>query len=190
MTTPPVLHVKDWSPDPETTYEELLEYPWKQEKLTMYGKTFDEPRMVMWYGPHTYVYAGKANKPMKMTPLLIDLGELAAATIAKELDEKVEFNSVFCNFYKDGDNYIGWHKDDEPGMTSPIIASISLGATRDFQVRRDSDKETWTWALALGDLVVMYGDCQDNYKHQLPKRQKVKTPRINLTYRVYKNDSN
>jgi len=153
----------------------------------MYGKTFDEPRRVMWFAPeeHTYVYAGKKNVPLPMTQLLIDLGGYAAAVIKEKLGREIEFNSVFCNLYQNGDNYIGWHADDEPGLASDLIASISLGATRDFKVRRNSDKATWTFPLGDGDLAVMYDDCQEKYKHSVPKRKKVTKPRINLTYRVY-----
>jgi alkylated DNA repair dioxygenase AlkB len=187
MANPPLLHIPGVCPDPTTVFEELKEYPWRQEKIAMYGKTFDEPRKVMWFAPkgHTYVYAGKKNEPLQMTQLLIDLGESAAAVIEDEIGRKVEFNSVFCNLYQNGDNYIGWHADDEPGLASDVIASISLGATRDFKVRRNSDKKVWTYPLAHGDLAVMYDDCQEKYKHSLPKRKKVTEPRINLTYRLY-----
>ena len=184
---PPVLHVPGFCPDPNSVFEELLVYPWKQEQITMFGKTHNEPRKVMWFAPKglTYFYAGKENEPLEMTQLLKDIGEYAAAVIKEQMDRDVEFNSVFCNFYKDGDNYIGWHADDEPGIASDLIASVSLGATRDFQVRRTSDKKTWTFPLANGDLAIMHSDCQENYKHCVPKRKKVKDPRINLTFRVY-----
>lgn len=182
---PPVLHIKGWCPDPTGVYKELLEYPWRQEKLTMFGKTIEEPRKVMWFGPKSYTYAGRKNKPLKWTQLLIDLGELASDTVNKILGEEIGFNSVFCNLYKDGDNYIGWHADDEPGLASPIIASISFGASRDFKLQHNKSKEIWTFVLSTGDLVLMHADCQKNYKHSLPKRKRVKESRINLTYRFY-----
>lgn len=187
MVSPPVLHIHNWCPDPNTIFEELIEYPWRQEQIKMYGKTFNEPRRVMWFAPKgfSYTYAGKRNEPMEMTDLLQDLGVYVEDTVKNLLHTDVKFNSVFCNMYKDGNDYIGWHKDDERGLASPIIASISLGATRDFQVRRDFDKKTWTYSLANGDLAVMYGDCQENYKHQIPKRKRITSARINLTYRFY-----
>ena len=190
MGAPPLLHIPSVCPDPKNVFAELYDYPWRQEEIKMYGKTFKEPRKVMWFAPkgHTYTYAGKENEPLEMTQLLIDLGEHASEIIEQELDQYVEFNSVFCNLYQNGDNYIGWHADDEPGLASDIIASISLGATRDFKVRRNSDNKTWTYALADGDLAVMYGDCQEKYKHSVPKRKKVHEPRINLTFRLYSTD--
>lgn len=186
MATPPVLHIKGFCPDPENVFKELSEYPWRQEKITMFGKTVDEPRKVMWFAQNgqEYKYAGKINKALEMTQLLIDIGEYASVIIKEHLGRTVEFNSVFCNYYNNGDQYIGWHADDEPGIASDIIASVSFGATRDFKVRNNK-KQVWTFPLGAGDLAVMYDDCQDNYKHSVPKRKKVTEPRINLTYRVY-----
>ncbi len=89
------------------------------------------------------------------------------------------------NFYKNGENYIGWHSDDENDLckNTPIF-SVSLGATRDFQLRHKVTGQTFEQPLRNNSLVIMYPPCQDIYKHQLPKRKKVKESRLNLTFRV------
>lgn len=185
MTEPPVLHFKRWCPDPRGVFEELLEYPWRQEHITMYGKTVPEPRKVLWFGPSDLSYTGKKNKAHEMTQLLRDIADYASITIKEKLGMDCYFNGVFANLYETGENYLGWHKDKEKGMTSPIIASVSFGATREFQIRRDSDSKIWRYQLDSGDLLIMHGDCQKYFKHQVPKRKKVTEPRINLTFRVW-----
>ena len=177
-----------WIKNPDELFQELYEYPWKQEQLKMFGKTIPEPRLVMWYGNTEYKYTGKVNSPTPMTPLLKDLADKLEEFLTDDLQQPVKFNSVFCNLYQDGSKYIGWHADNEKGLDpdpEPVIASISLGATRDFQLRHNSTKETCTIPLHSGNLLVMYGNCQKDYKHQVPKRLKVKEPRINLTFRWF-----
>ena len=187
--TIPVLHIPTWSPDPKNVFEELLDYPWKQEiiKQPFTGKLIPEARKVIWYANNgkDYVYSGKRNSATPMTELLSDLAEYAEDAIYKKLQRRVKFNSVFCNLYEDGKKYINWHRDDEAGLASDIIASVSYGATRDFKVRRDSDKKVETFTLNSGDLLVMHSNCQKDYTHSVPKRLRVKEPRINLTFRVF-----
>lgn len=168
--------------DPNELFQELYYYEWNQEELKMFGKTVLEPRKVMWFGSTEYKYSGKVNKPRPLTPLLAHLVEF----LTNDLQRPVKFNSVFCNLYQDGTKYIGWHSDNEKGLhPEPVIASISLGATRDFQLRNNNTKETITIPLCSGNLLVMYDNCQKDYKHQVPKRLRVKEPRINLTFRWF-----
>jgi len=95
------------------------------------------------------------------------------------------FNSVLANLYRNGRDSNGWHADDEPELGSqPIIASVSLGATRDFQFKhRQLAQHSYTQELSSGSLLVMGGAMQAHWLHQLPKRLRVQDPRINLTFR-------
>ena len=111
-------------------------------------------------------------------------------TIAKLRDDLaalvgVRFNSVLANLYRDGRDSVGWHSDDEPELgATPVIASLSFGATRTFRLRSRATRESaLSIELAHGSLLVMAGDTQRLYQHALPKRAGVMRPRINLTFR-------
>ena len=158
MDVPPLIHVHDICPRTAEIFAELRDYPWKQDGLILDN----------------------------MTPLLIYLEKCAANKIEAYQERRCEFNSVEGNLYEDGQKYTGWHVDDEQGLASDLIALISVGATRDFKIRRNKDKKIWTYSLVDGDLIVMYGDFQQNYQHCVPKRSRVHEPWINLTYRLFK----
>ncbi len=94
------------------------------------------------------------------------------------------FNSVLANAYRDGQDSMGWHADDEPELgPRPLIASISLGATRRFLIRERGRSRSSGLDLETGSLLVMKGDCQSTYRHCVPKTRKPAGLRINLTYR-------
>jgi alkylated DNA repair dioxygenase AlkB len=99
------------------------------------------------------------------------------------------FNSLLLNLYRDGRDRMGWHADDEPELDPQApIASLSLGAARDFQLRPrrpvDEERATLTLALGDGDLLLMEAPTQQHWQHQLPARRRVSEPRLNLTFRV------
>jgi alkylated DNA repair dioxygenase AlkB len=96
------------------------------------------------------------------------------------------FNSVLVNLYRDGNDSMGWHSDNEPELgAAPVIASISLGATRDFHVRsRRGAGDVQSIPLTHGSLLVMHGSSQSEWQHALPRRKRVTEPRINLTFRL------
>ena len=99
----------------------------------------------------------------------------------------VAFNTVLANLYRNGADSVGWHADDEAELgDAPSIASVSLGAERDFQLRhrRRKDLALHTVALPHGSLLLMRGDTQKMWKHQLPRRKRVSSARINLTFRL------
>ncbi|MCH8083059.1 MAG: alpha-ketoglutarate-dependent dioxygenase AlkB, partial [Myxococcales bacterium] len=109
-----------------------------------------------------------------------------------ELKTRVEaacnapFNSVLLNLYRDGADSMGWHSDDEPELGErPVIASLSLGATRRFRLRHRRRKELEAVAIELenGSLLIMEGDTQRFWKHQVSKSKRVAEPRVNLTFR-------
>jgi alkylated DNA repair dioxygenase AlkB len=94
---------------------------------------------------------------------------------------------VLLNYYRDGNDTVGWHADDEPGLgLSPFIASLSVGAERDFQLRFNNDKTVKiTMLLTHGSLLVMGGETQGNWQHAIPRRKRIKEPRVNLTFREF-----
>jgi alkylated DNA repair dioxygenase AlkB len=99
---------------------------------------------------------------------------------------KASFNSVLLNLYRDGNDSVGWHADDEPQLGArPQIASLSLGARRTFQLkhRHEMSQPRLDLQLESGSLLWLGGDCQSHWQHQLPKRRGVQHARINLTFR-------
>lgn len=155
--------------------------PWRTSSLTMYGRTIAMPRLIAWYADAPYTFSGSTQPPNAWTPKLAALRERLAA------DTGAPYNSVLLNLYRDGRDSISWHSDDEAELGhAPTIASVSLGATRDFVMRRKDDhtvKETL--ALTHGSLVVMREDSQSAWQHAVPKRTRVTEPRINLTFRWF-----
>lgn len=156
------------------------EIPWETHVVRIFGREIASPRLSCWIGdPDTrYVYSGTRFAPHPWTPRLAALRErIAAATDAP-------YNSVLANLYRDGRDGMGFHADDEPELgDAPVIASLSLGATRRFVLKRR--RGTGRFELALGDgaLLVMRGATQRHWNHALPKTSKPVGPRINLTFR-------
>ena len=154
---------------------------WQQESLQLYGKWHRVPRLSALYGAGNvqYTYSGIAHTALPWTSALLEIkNDLEQATQAK-------FNSVLANLYRNGRDSNGWHADNEPELGSqPIIASVSLGAARDFQFKhRQLAQHSYTQRLSSGSLLVMGGAMQAHWLHQLPKRLRVQDPRINLTFR-------
>jgi alkylated DNA repair dioxygenase AlkB len=155
---------------------------WTQEEIQMYGKRHAVPRLTAWYGDPgaTYMYSGIRNEPHRWTVPLLELqGMLEDAT-------GVSYNSVLLNRYRDGQDGLSWHADDEPELgDSPVIASISLGAARDFALRRSGEtRQLIKVPLEHGSLLIMKGTSQRDYQHAVPKDHRASEERINLTFRV------
>ena len=148
---------------------------WRQNDIVMFGQRFKEPRVTAWWGP-AYTYAGIA---WPEAPLPAKLETLRQAV---EQEAGHAYNAVLANGYRHGQDSMGWHRDNEPEMDTTSIASVSLGATRTFKVRRREDKRVWNVDLAHGDLLVMER-MQHAFEHALPKRKKVGQPRLNFTFR-------
>lgn len=154
--------------------------PWSQDKIRIFGKWIEIPRLQCWFGDPgaSYTYSGLAMKPRPWTRELEDL----KAKLEAELS--VQFNSVLVNLYRDGQDSNGWHSDDEAELgENPVIASVSLGAERPFQLKHKFNGEKVNMLLESGSLLVMSGELQKFWKHQIPKRPKILSPRINLTFR-------
>jgi alkylated DNA repair dioxygenase AlkB len=171
--------------NPETAdraYHSILSgSAWTQEFLKMYGRRIPFPRLTAWYGDSgaAYTYSGVRNEPHQWTPELRELRDRLAQRIG------VRFNSVLLNQYRDGQDGLSWHSDDEPELgDEPLIASLSLGAVRQFQLKHREDGELVSISLEHGSLLVMSGETQRRWQHRVPKERNVKSARINLTFRV------
>jgi alkylated DNA repair dioxygenase AlkB len=149
--------------------------PWKQNQIRIFGKPIDEPRLSCWYGP-PYKYSGIQHAASPLIPVLSEL----ASNLSSE--QNFVFNSVLLNLYKDGNDYMGWHSDNEPVIDQELIACISLGAKRTFKFRHNTSKEVINLDLPSGSLLLMR-DMQMNWKHSLPKRKRSGQKRISLTFR-------
>jgi alkylated DNA repair dioxygenase AlkB len=170
--------------DAETADELLSELlsvvPWKQEHLRLYGRAIPFPRLTAWYGDPgaVYTYSGIVNEPRAWIAPLARLRDRLRVTLG------VRFNSALLNLYRTGSDGMGWHADDEPELGErPTIASVSLGATRRFDLRAEPKGETRSLALEHGSLLVMSGETQRRWKHQVPKEPTVRAPRVNATFR-------
>ena len=154
---------------------------WSSEKIRLFGKVHNVPRLSAFYGDGgiSYCYSGIHADAMAWIPELAKIREDVERAIGQR------FNSVLANLYRDGNDSNGWHADDEKSLgVRPVIASLSLGAARDFQIKhRRLDEHRYSLSLTNGSLLLMAGDMQTNWLHQIPKRKSLSLPRINLTFR-------
>lgn len=158
----------------------MIQLPLHQGHVRLYGNIHPTPRLQAWFGEHTYRYSGVTLDAQPMPSLFHSVTEALLARTG------IAFNSVLVNLYRDGQDHMGWHSDDEVELgTSPQIASLSLGASRDFLIKRKDGQGTkYRLALEHGDLLLMGGNMQHEWLHSLPKRTRVTAPRINLTFRL------
>lgn len=156
----------------------LRQTDWRQETATVMGRKVAVPRLTAWYGAAGYVYSGIRHQPAPWTEPLLEL-KGTAETLASEA-----FNSVLLNLYRDGRDSVSWHADNEPGLgRNPVIASLSLGASRRFQLRHRQSGERVALELSHGSCLVMAGATQHHWLHQIPKTARPVGARINLTFR-------
>lgn len=157
------------------------EIAWRQDTITLYGKTHNLPRKTAWYSAEgkCYTYSGITMQGAPFPKTIMK--------IARLIQQKTgyRFNSVFLNLYRDGKDKMAWHSDDEVGdLGNHIdIASVSFGAERDFQLRHKITKEKVSIKLQHGSLLFMKHPLQFHWEHQIPARRKLDTARINLTFR-------
>jgi len=167
--------------------ELLTQIEWRQDTLRIYGREHSIPRLHQWYADKDigYSWSGLDMNPQNWITPLDSLREL--------LREKTgyRFNSVLANLYRDGNDSMGWHADNEPELgNEPVIASISLGAERDFQIRKwetgaiKRHGPAVNMLLPHGSLLLMSGASQRDWQHALPKRRRITLPRVNLTFRL------
>ena len=165
--------------DSERMFRSIMdETPWEARHIILFGKEVPQPRLACWYGDLAYSYSGITLDPRPMTPTLLEIKQRC------EEATSTQFNSVLVNLYRDGQDSMGLHADDEPELGSePVIASVSFGAERNFRLRHRLTKELQQVSLASGSLLVMSGLSQACWMHDIPKTKKFVEPRINLTFR-------
>ena len=156
------------------------EIPWTTEYYLMFGKQRAAPRLISWHGDAdaVYTYSGLRHAPKSWTPALLQIKSQIEALLQEQ------FNSVLLNLYRHGQDSMGWHADNEPELgPQPVIASLSLGATRLFKIRQQQTRQVLDLHLTTGSVLLMQGDFQQHWQHCVPKTKRVHEERINLTFR-------
>lgn len=164
-------------------YQKLLtDLDWQQHPIRMFGKTMLQPRLIAWYGDIDTQYS-YSQTTLVAKGWTADLKQIQEALMHRF---QLNFNAVLANLYRDGQDSMGWHSDNEKELgRQPVIASISLGTPRTLQFRQKGNSKTKTSiVLESGSLLLMQGNTQEDWQHQIAKTKKVKTPRINLTFRI------
>jgi len=167
----------------ETLQKNLIEkIQWRQDKIKMFGKLINQPRLTAFYGDtdKEYSYSGIVMKPIDWNEDLLFIKN-RVVEIAK-----INFTSVLLNYYRDGKDSMGWHSDDEKELgQNPFIGSVSFGESRVFQMRHKIRKEIKRVDIPLtnGSILLMRGATQHFWQHQIPKSSKQLQTRINLTFR-------
>ncbi len=154
---------------------------WKQEPIKMFGKLVMQPRLTAWYGDadKTYTYSGITMQPNPWTKELLLIKEKI------ETVSNAQFTSALLNLYRDGQDSMGWHRDNEKELgINPTIGSVSFGESRTFKLRDYASKEiVRSIDLQHGSYLLMQGETQHFWEHQIPKTTKKKNLRINITFR-------
>ncbi|MFL0352303.1 alpha-ketoglutarate-dependent dioxygenase AlkB [Xanthomarina sp. GH4-25] len=166
----------------DTYFKVLLnDVNWQQDYITLFGKTHKQPRLTALFAENntSYTYSGITMNPQPFNELLMHIKNRV------ELTTSHKFNSVLLNLYRNGNDSNGWHRDNEKELgKNPVIASISFGAKRVFKFKhRKLKDENYKLELEHGSLLIMKGEMQHNWLHQIPKTQKEIEKRINLTFR-------
>jgi alkylated DNA repair dioxygenase AlkB len=166
-------------------FEKLLsEIPWQQDDIKVFGKLHPQPRLTALFGNEgkPYSYSNIIMQPHPWNPLLM--------FIKNEIEEvsTENFTTVLLNLYRNGKDSNGWHADNEKELgRNPVIASVSFGAERSFLLQHNTIADAkLKIALGNGSLLLMKGETQHFWKHQIPKTAKPIGPRINLTFRIIK----
>ena len=159
----------------------IKETPWRQQIIQMYGKEVITPRLTAWFGDSnkSYQFSGTKFDPVPWTLELYELKEKIQKATG------LPFNSVLLNFYRDGNDSVAWHSDNEKELgINPHIASLSIGQARQFEFRHKSDhSRKYGLSLENGSLLIMKGDLQHQWEHRIPKSGLPARERINLTFR-------
>jgi alkylated DNA repair dioxygenase AlkB len=173
-----------FTPDEGREYLEkfIREIPWAQRTVFLYGKEVITPRLTAFYSDPQASLApyDQIKTPLSWTP------ELLAIKTRLEAIAGIGFNSVLLNYYRDGNDSVAWHSDNDgiPGRNR-IVASVSFGQPRKFDIRKTADHEQkFSILLEHGSYLLMHGDFQDQWQHRIAKSTKPMRPRVNLTFRI------
>jgi alkylated DNA repair dioxygenase AlkB len=151
--------------------------PWERHAFAIYGRTVPMPRLIAMYGPVGYRYSGVVHPPAPLPPRVAAIRSRVEAVTGRR------FNAVLLNFYRDGQDGVGWHRDDDYAHGGqPDIASVSFGAPRTFQLRDDAGGRA-AIVLEDGSVLVMTGAAVRRWAHRVPKTSRPVGPRVNLTFR-------
>ena len=165
-------------------YQNLInKIHWRQDKIKIFGKLVDQPRLTAFYGDTNkdYSYSGIVMKPIGWNEDLLFIKNRVEEIV------KINFTNVLLNYYRDGKDSMGWHSDDEKELgQNPVIGSVSFGESRVFQMRHKFRKEIKKVDIPLtnGSYFLMKGATQHFWQHQIPKTTRNLESRINLTFRV------
>lgn len=179
---PPVTLIRDYLnvAQQNALLKEAESYPLSRPQIQVFGEYHAIPRQQVWYGDVgcDYLYSGLFIRALPWPKYLLKLRDKL------QRDFALGSNGVLVNRYADGQDCMGAHSDDEPEIASGSdIASISLGASRDFVIKHKHSKVKYTISLHSGDLLIMHWPMQQDWLHSVPKRLKVKEPRWNYTFR-------
>lgn len=176
----------------------LTTLPWQADIVTLFGKTHVTKRQTVWMGDEglSYRYSGHTRLAHHWDPIVFHVKRIAEQQLQKQgllahavKDQAVDddsgyFNACLLNYYPSGDEGMGYHADDEKELGDcPVIAALSLGATRKMRFKHQTNTKTAQLFLSSGQLMVMAGVMQQYWKHSIPKSKKVSTGRISLTFR-------
>lgn len=168
-------------PEAKDLFQNLQkEIPWEPDQVRIFGKIITTKREVAWYGDPglSYTYSGFVKQPLPWSSELLWIKE----KVEKYCGEV--FNSCLLNLYHDGQESMGWHRDNEKELKKHgTIASLSLGAARKFSFKHLNEKRKIDIPLNAGSLLLMKGIIQDHWQHSLPAMKRIDEARINLTFR-------
>ncbi len=178
-------HGKIFSEKESNRFTKILleDIEWKNDEAIIFGKHIITKRKVAWYASEglSYTYSNTTKKGLSFTNELLQLKKIV------EEKTSFQFNACLLNLYHNGNEGMAWHSDDEKELIKDgCIASLSFGAERKFMLKHKKTKETISILLENGSLLSMKDATQSNWLHQLPKSLKIKTERINLTFRMMK----
>lgn len=172
--------------DATALYNTLLnELPWQSDIVTLFGKTHITTRKIVWMGDTDadYQYSGHVRQTVPWSDIVFHVKQKIEQGLA-EIGVTANFNTCLLNYYPSGADGMGYHADDEKELGhQPVIASLSLGATRKFVFKHKKTQDKVELHLESGQLVVMHGDTQTFWKHTITKTKTVDTGRISLTFR-------
>ncbi|AAZ17956.1 DNA-N1-methyladenine dioxygenase [Psychrobacter arcticus 273-4] len=172
-------------------YNLVTELPWQADIVTLFGKTHITTRQIVWMGDSNidYQYSGHRRQTIPWTDTMFHVKQHVEQQLSA-LGIDANFNSCLLNYYPSGDDGMGYHDDDEKELgEQPVIASLSLGATRKFVFKHKKTQDKVELYLESGQLIVMHGDTQSFWKHSITKTKTVATGRISLTFRqIYSNN--
>ena len=163
----------------------LEQLPWRQDTLRIAGRLIPIPRLQNWFADDgaEYSYSGISFTANPWPDYLLAMKQVIEQMTGHR------FNSVLANYYRNGNDSVDWHSDDEPELgCQPVIASVSLGTPREFSLRHRFNNAIPQYKLTLqhGSLLLMSGRTQSHWQHRIAKQKAIMTPRVNLTFRAIK----